>query len=94
MRTEMTSLLRYFVVFVMVLAGVIAFSVCAESPADACVLACCGGADRARPLGRFAAISVSSACAAIARTFFSGLRTAIASPALDPALLRASSLRI
>jgi hypothetical protein len=93
MRTEMTSLLRYFVVFVVVLAGVIAFSVCAESPADACVLACCGGADRARPLGRFAAMSVSSACVAIAR-MSSGFRMAVASPALDPALLRASSLRI
>jgi hypothetical protein len=93
MRTEMTSLLRYFVVFVMVLAGIIAFSVCAESPADACVLACCGGADRARPLGRFAAIAVSSAGAAIAHAS-SGFRAAGASLALDPTILRASSLRI
>jgi hypothetical protein len=100
MRAQTHLLFRYLVVFVVILTGVIAFSMCAESPVDACVLACCGGADSARPLGRVARW-LSRARSWVASAWSSsvavGMRqpqAQVASTFCAPTLLAASSLRI
>jgi hypothetical protein len=100
MRLEMTSLLKYAIVFLMILSAVIAFSVCAESSFDSCMQACCGGADRSRPLGRIArflsagslfALSIALTLSVRASVRF---RSLVASFVPSPDVLRASSLRI
>jgi hypothetical protein len=100
MRPEFSSVLKSLIVLVVVVAGISAFSFCAESPADACMLACCGGADRARPLGRVARF-VGCARSWLAATLFSPLalgarrpQVQLASTFSAPALLAGSSLRI
>jgi hypothetical protein len=96
----MTSLLKHAIVFLMIVSAVIAFSVCAESSFDACMQACCGGADRSRTLGRIArflsagclfAVSIALALSARASERF---RLLVASYFRSPDVLRASSLRI
>ena len=95
----MSILLKYIMVFAMVLIGIIAFSVCAECPLDACMQAFCAGADGSKPLGRlgsgpagvFLAALLGLGVLAVASLRFP---LAVASFVRVPALLRASSLRI
>ena len=100
MRAEIHLLLRYLVVFAVVLTGVIAFPVCAEGPSDACMLACCGGVDRSRLLGRLlrgmagGCLSAVTAARVMLSLGSSGIESRPAAFLCTPGLLRASSLRI
>ena len=87
-------------VFSMILVGIIAFSLCAECPFDACGHAFCGGADGSRPTGRLAfkltgvflaAASMGLGLHALTSSWFSSAASAFACESVP---LRASSLRI
>jgi len=51
---DMSNLLKFFLVAVVLLAGIVVLSVCAEGLCSVCSHDCCDGADRSRPLMRFA----------------------------------------
>jgi len=99
-RSDMSTLLKYCCVLVMILIGIIAFSVCAECPLDSCGQVYCGDADGSRPLGRVAsrlfgallsAGSMALMAFAVASPWF---RSAVAALVRAPATMRTSSLRI
>lgn len=95
----MSSPVKYALVFALILVGIIAFSVCAECPLDACMQALYGVAHESRPLGRLASgLSAVFLSAAMAVGLFAmrSLRfdSAVSELVRVPALLRASSLRI
>jgi len=50
----MNSLLRYALVALLLIVGVVLLSVCADGLGEGCGHACCTGADRSRPLQRLA----------------------------------------
>ena len=96
----MSILLKYIMVFAMVLIGIIAFSVCAECQLGACMHAFCAGAGGSQPLGRLASgltgVFLSAASMGLGVLAVASLRfpSAVASFVRAPDLLRASSLRI
>jgi hypothetical protein len=96
----MSMLLKYVMVFAIVLIGVIALSVCAECPLDACMQAICGGAQDSRPPGRLVAgltgacLSAASMALGLIVVTSSRVGSAVVAFVRAPALLRASSLRI
>jgi hypothetical protein len=96
----MSNLLKYAVVLAMILVGIMAFSLCAECPFDACGQVLCGGTEGSRPLARLA-FKLTGAFLSVASTglgllSIASLRfgSAPASLARESVLLRASSLRI
>jgi hypothetical protein len=96
----MSSLLKYAMVFAMILIGIIALSLCAECPLDACMQAFCSGTDGSRPPGRIVS-GLTGAClsaASMALGLIAGASprvcSAVAAFVRVPALLTASSLRI
>jgi len=96
----MSNLLKYALVFVMILVGIIALSLCAECPRDACGQALCAGADGTRPLGRLASRLTGALLSAASMVFAAfavaspGFHSAVAAFVPVPATLRALSLRI
>jgi len=50
--TDMSSWLKCFVIIIVLLAGIVVLSVCAEGFCSVCAHDCCDGADRSRPLVR------------------------------------------
>ena len=99
-RSDMSNLLKHVVLFAVILIGIIALSLCAECPLDACMQAFCGGADGSRPPGRVvsgltgACLSAASMVLGLIAMASPRVRSAVAAFVRVPALLTASSLRI
>ena len=97
---EMNSLFKYFVIAIVLVFGIVAFSVCADGLWSACVHEYRGGADRLRPLARQAqrvvGVRVSALTLALLLPPIVGERLALASCSSGSvsAPLRASLLRI
>jgi hypothetical protein len=95
----MSNLLKYAMVFVMILVGIIALSLCAECSLDACGKVLCGGVEGSRPPGRLASkLTGAFLSAAMGLGLFAmsstRLNSALVSFVREPSPLRASSLRI
>jgi hypothetical protein len=99
MQPDMNSLLRFFIVALVVFVSVVAFSFCADALCSACTDVCCGGADRAKPLARLTRALTGACKSAVSFTLPLSVDAAmswaqvLASPAPAP-LPAVSALRI
>ena len=96
----MSLLVRWLIVAMVLVVGVLGMAICAEGTGAECDHLCCGGADRSRPANHLVrkAMSARTSVARFARsafTFESQAPDSLAASFIPaPALLRASSLRI
>ena len=96
---DMSSLLRYTIIALLIVIGAVMLSVCADGSSGACGHTCCTGADRGRRLRRLArklrstfrsALDLALLLCGAARD----MATSTASWAPTQALLKVSALRI
>lgn len=94
------NILKFFLIAFLIVFGVLALSVCADSIGIACVHACCTGLERSRPLARLARKLKCVYRSAFDRMLLlmggssRGLTLVSDSLVSTPALLKVSALRI
>ncbi len=65
----MVNPIKFLIIVALILVGIVAFSLCAEGPLDACAEVCCGIADCLRPTGRVARGLIGVLALAASMTF-------------------------